>query len=498
MIRHALGLWPGEFIFRTSPTKLSQNAVDTIDNEERRACERHQKIKINAVNAAMKEHGWAVEHVINKLLALKVLQANPDGRSYEVVPAESDTVGKVPESFTMAAVRMRLKGKQHRRALKDGDCEWDDDAPQGMPRSHAPKDRIAAIEFPQSPMVKGTVDNPILEISCPPPASDKENAGIVGDHIPPKYNRIGALSVGMLSDNLLMQMENAIFSKENLKVIAPYGAGYQKNQAELAKCVEYLTGLPGTFPLNGNWASFGVLTPVYVYLNTKRGRRSMTLKFPINWYTMGEYSIDSVDKKRRTAIVRKTHEDIVREIPVDGIAGTINTVKDLVVEQNWSEKHATLSRKNSAHPNDPELFNFFREQVKHIPVPQLAICDKPKMLAIEDGEASSEGKPSDDEPDDEDGVCGAKLTGVARSMKKRKKKFGRKGDKKDVKEAPTSGKKKRRTGMAFDVKALVKKARRSHNDADDDLDRANGAGDGAGSNTSKTMKKLRHQKKKRH
>ena len=164
----------------------------------------------------------------------------------------------------------------------------------------------------------------------------------------------------LMCDKLLTPLEPRMFSKTNLKDIAPYGVGYQKNQEELSKYVEYMTGFGPDFPLNGIWADFSVLVPAMKKLNAFRGHRARNLPFPVQWSAAGEYMPLSYCKKRKVILVKKIHEDIEEEVPSTSLS-PFTSISQITVTTNWSDKRATLSIKGAPSPSDPGIFEYFKK-----------------------------------------------------------------------------------------------------------------------------------------
>ena len=333
-----------------------------MDNQEIRASEKSLRLKTNAVSLVMRKKPWTVEHIISKLLAIKVLST--DGRTFTLV--EGTDEGKAPDSFVVAAAKVRARTKRPPTEVDGGE-----DTPVRAKKSRDDDD------------------------------ADTELQAIASDPIPSKYSRIGALGVAMMQEKLLTPMESTIFSPDNCKTLAPYGLGFTKNQMELSKYIEFASGIQPNFPLSGNWADFRNLTPAVQFLNIKRGRRSMRLQFPVDWPSMGEYVPKEHDKKRRMVTVYKVHEQVSEEISTDKLP-RFNKLSDLIVNYNWSEKRATLSVKNNPSPSDPELFTFFMRHVQDVPMP--VFCDLNCPIALADAPAKENGdedesEESEDEPD---------------------------------------------------------------------------------------------------
>jgi hypothetical protein len=291
-----------------------------------------QRLGNKLVIDAMKVHPWSIHELVSKLEALGIVVVNSNGDK-KLIEVTSDK----PDSRSFQA-----KARARRK-------------PSAVP---AP-----------SP-AKGDAQGNSLDID-----SD--------DLVPSKYWTLDGLSITIISQRLLAVAEPATLSVANLKVISKKGQALQNIQNNI-RMLEYMTGLPPDFSLTGIYRSWAKVTQLVCERNDSRGRRCRDIQLPINFDTVGIYSMED----QGTFVVVKhlfTEQEEKydpKELP------NHRSMKCLYISSNWSEVRAAISSESDPlQKSDVMLLARFCKHTVVEEKSQLALEDaknvKDKKLVVE-------------------------------------------------------------------------------------------------------------------
>ena len=171
--------------------------------------------------------------------------------------------------------------------------------------------------------------------------------------VPTKYWTMGPLSVALLCNNVLSEMELVALSQANLRSMSVRGKG-EHGKHELLKIVRFATGLHADTPLVGNLREWKVLRDTVLERNATLGRRAMDLQLPPDWNAAGTYSMniegDTLQVKHKPfGATHAFNQELLGCEP-----------SKWNVECNWSEQRATLHCADAKQGAKPiSLYNFF-------------------------------------------------------------------------------------------------------------------------------------------
>lgn len=158
--------------------------------------------------------------------------------------------------------------------------------------------------------------------------------------LPTTYGTLGSLSVKLLSEKVLGQIEPSIFSKSNLRSMAIRGES-AGTKAALSRIIEYLTGFPGDFNLTGRWRIWRILIEELREKNRQLGRRAVDMGLPPVWSDDGIYNV-WVSK----GVVTLKHGFTRVQESITSLLPEGCETRDLFVDYNWSEERAMISSRS--------------------------------------------------------------------------------------------------------------------------------------------------------
>jgi len=268
--------------------RRSCNDVEYIANLNRRATEAQQTMRRRKIEACMKNQPRCINELWQKLLDFGFDEE-------KMMSPETPTV----QSFTAAAVETRKKRKEEEM------------------------EEAAANAKEQDDMGGETSD-------------DEETFGVAlaEDPIPPKAMFMGDLSMSLLRDKLVSQIEPRVLSSANIRALKDTAS---KNHSAMLQYLEYLTGTRSDHPLRGkHWRCFNRMVLKLRKRAARRGDRVMSLSLPPVWELDGLHCIKycQVEPPKVTVQQRFTKEAVVfsgSDLP------PFKSADDLYLSSNYSE-----------------------------------------------------------------------------------------------------------------------------------------------------------------
>lgn len=266
-----------------APKKSTTDIDNEMVNLERRAAERQQKLQKKMVLDSMKANPACLPHLVAKLQAINMLVRGTDGE-------ETQGSGAVPHSRKMAAI--------HSRALANAD------------------------------------------------AKSSASMGLEAGELPSKCTTIVNWSVQAMTDHILVPCEPVSTSSPNVKKMCRRGSS-AGNKAEVAKIVEFSTGLTPDFSPTGDLRKLDRWHAFVQHRHACRGRRTRDLHLPVDWSKQGLLLIMSIEEDVvtiRHLSTREARTFSLKDMPCPEFPD------GLYLEFNWSETRVSV-----ANRRDPEL-----------------------------------------------------------------------------------------------------------------------------------------------
>lgn len=158
------------------------------------------------------------------------------------------------------------------------------------------------------------------------------------DLIPTKYWTLGALSVKLISSELLSVLEPGVFSTSNVRSMSLKLKDLGTKEI-LKQLVTHATGLEDDFPLSGRFRQWSVLAAHMQELNLSRGRRCQDMNLPPTYPRDGIFTLNVTEEAVSVVLKRR---GIVRNVPDSRVPQGVNLLRDAHIMFNWSEAKAKI------------------------------------------------------------------------------------------------------------------------------------------------------------
>mmetsp|Transcript_991 Transcript_991/g.2811 ORF Transcript_991/g.2811 Transcript_991/m.2811 type:complete len:238 (-) Transcript_991:146-859(-) len=134
-----------------------------------------------------------------------------------------------------------------------------------------------------------------------------------------------------------------------------------QNRLQLTRIVEFATGVPGDFALQGDFRSFKTVGEYLANASRLRGRRALDLTIPPAWPDHGVYQVVGVKPDECQVTVQHKWTKQVAQVPFSSCP-KFDSKEKLYIEFNWSESRGALASLDQPHALDAHpLASYFSQ-----------------------------------------------------------------------------------------------------------------------------------------